>query len=214
MATGGNFRWNASIKRRGVLRTKSTMGRTARRIKVSTFTDESGQDTRGKIFVVCTAICNSAKADSIEAELIKIEAKSGKVGKWHDTGDKRKHRYIRQVLGINALKDLKIYFSIYENKLEYSKLVGAHIAKSIINYVKDRDYKAKIFIDKSSKAVLFQIRRERKLYRIRYQKVRGLSEKASALIRLADASCGLIRDLEKKNVANSYKQLFKKFREV
>lgn len=134
------------------------MTKRVKKIKVSTFTDESGQDTKGKLFVVCTVICLSSKSEKLEEDLLWIEKKSGKNEKWHEAGDKRKHEFVKRLLESSLLRDLNIYFSIYKNKMEYSKLVGSHIAKSVINYVKDKDYKVKVFIDKTNKVVLNQIK--------------------------------------------------------
>lgn len=184
------------------------------KIKLSTYTDESGQDTLGKMFVVCTIICPADKTVEIENDLVAIEKTSDKTEKWHKTGDKRRHRYTKLVLESGILKQVKIYYSVYANKTEYSKLVGAHIAKSILNYTRDGEYEAKIFIDKTNKRVLNEIRKEIKQYRIKYKKIRGLTEEASALIRLADAACGLYRDLGHTTVSNSYKGWFKQFLEI
>lgn len=185
-----------------------------KKIKVSTYTDESGQDLGSKTFIVCTVICESSDVDFLDKELSEIENESGKTKKWYESSDKRRILYIKKILLSKILKKIKIYYSEHKDKTEYSRLVGSHIAKSIINYVADSDYKAKIFIDKTNKSVLEQIKKEIKAFHIRYQKIRGLSEKSSNLVRLADSSCGLIRDLVKKPKLFSYRDFFKKFREV
>lgn len=183
-------------------------------LKVVSFTDESGQDTKGKMFVVCTIICASEDANDLDKALSKIESSSGKEKKWHDTGDKRRHRYIKEIINSNIRTKFKVYYTMYQNKSEYSKLVGAHIAKAVINHTKEVDYKVTIFIDKMNKETINEVAKEIKSFRIRYRKIRGLSEKASSLIRLADAACGLIRDLPHSNVANSYKRFFRDFKEI
>ena len=185
-----------------------------KKIKVSTYTDESGQDTKGEFFVVCTIITFSENSDSLEKELIEIEDKSNKRNKWYKTSDRNRQKYIKKIIKSKLLNKLQIYYSVFKNKLDYSNLLGSHIAKAIINSVGDKEYKAKIFIDKTNNSVLNQIKNEIKLYRIRYQKIRGLSDKSSSLIRFADSSCGLIRDLNKSKFSECYKVLFKKFKEV
>ncbi len=184
------------------------------KIRVNTYTDESGQDTKGELFVACTIITLSENSDNIEKELNKIEKDSNKRNKWYKTSNLNRQNYVKKIIKLKSLGKLHIYFSIFKNKLDYSNLLGSHIAKAIINSVGDKEYKAKIFIDKTNNAVLNQIKNEIKLYRIRYQKIRGLSDQSSSLIRLADSSCGLIRDLDKNKSIECYRTLFRKFKEV
>lgn len=184
------------------------------KIRVNTYTDESGQDTKGELFVVCTVITLSENSNAVEKDLDEIEINSNKRNKWYKTSNLNRQSYVKKVIKLKSLNKLHIYFSIFKNKLDYSNLLGSHIAKAIINAVGDKEYKAKIFIDKTNNAVLNQIKNEIKLYRIRYQKIRGLSDESSSLIRLADSSCGLIRDLNKSKSVECYKILFRKFKEV
>lgn len=184
------------------------------KIKVTSFTDESGQDTQGRLFVVCTICLPSDKVQQIEEKLIKIEEESGKVKKWYETGDQRRHKYIDLIQNSKILNQPEVYYSIYKNKLEYIALIGSHIAKAILAFTKDQQYEAKIFIDKTDKTTISNIGKEIKSFHIRYKKIRGLSDKADPLIRLADAICGMIRDLNRKNIPKSYTALFSKLKEV
>lgn len=183
-------------------------------IKVSSFTDESGQDTKGKVFVVCTVCVASDKAQEVEEKLLDIERKSGKSQKWFNSGNKRRHAYVRGLLESTVLKDIILYCSLYKNKSDYVSLVGAHVAKSVLAFAGDNSYEAKIFIDKMDKRSLESIKKEIKLFHIRYKKIRGLSDEASSLIRLADAACGIVRDLDNKVVADSFKDFSNRLRGV
>ena len=184
------------------------------KIKIDTFTDESGQDTKGKMFVVCTIVTQSDTTRDIEEKLLEIEKESGKTKKWHDVGNKRKHTYIKLLLKNKILNEVQIYFSQYSNKKDYKNLIASHIAKSIFDYAKDKKYLAKIFIDKLDNKTMLNLKKEIKLFHIRYKKIRGITDQSNPLIRLADAACGLKRDLINKNVANSYKIFFGKIKEV
>ena len=180
------------------------------KIKINTFTDESGQDTKGKMFVVCTVITKSDKAREIEEKLLEVEKESGKTKKWHDVGNKRKHSYIKLLLKNKILNEIQVYCSEYSNKKDYVNLIASHIAKSIFDYVKEEKYQAKIFIDKLDSKTMLNLKKEIKLFHIRYKKIRGITDQSNPLIRLADAACGLKRDLINKNAANSYKIFFRK----
>ncbi len=183
-------------------------------INVTSNTDESGQDTKGKMFVVSTVIYLSSDETIIDKELLKIEGSSEKIKKWHETGDKRRHAYIKEIVNSNFRSKFKIYYSEYQNKSDYSALVGAHIAKSILHYTKDKDYRVKIFIDKLNKKTLKEIGEEIKSFRIKYRKIRGHTEQSSSSIRLADAACGMYRDLSNKNIPKCYKRFFNEFIQV
>ncbi len=183
-------------------------------IKINSYTDESGQDTKGKYFVVCTVAVLSKNFENIEEIMNEIEKESDKYKKWHNTGNKRRHSYVKHILESGILNRLSVFYSVYQNKNEYTTLIGAHIAKAILAFTGAQKYEAKVFIDKLDKKALENIKKEIKSFHIRYKKIRGLSEESSSLIRLADAICGAIRDLDNKNVANSYKQLFKKLNMV
>lgn len=184
------------------------------KIIIDCFADESGQDTKGKVFVVCTAIILSANTQEISERLIQIENESGKLKKWYEIGDKRRHKYIQLLLKNNILKDVHIFYSIYSNKQDYLQLVGSHVAKAVLSFTGDQKYLAKIFIDKTDKKTMNLLKREIKLFHIKYRKIKGLSDQASPLIRLADAVCGVIRDLDNKNASNGYKKLLSRINEV
>lgn len=185
-----------------------------KKIKIDCFTDESGQDTKGRMFVVCTVITNSDKTKEVEEKLLEVEKESGKNKKWHDVGNKRRHRYIKLLLENKILNELRIYYSEYSNKKDYVNLIASHIAKSIFDFVNDEKYQAKIFVDKLDNKTMLNLKREIKLFHVRYKKIRGITDQSNPLIRLADAACGLKRDLVNKNVANSYRIFFGKIKEV
>jgi len=183
-------------------------------IKISTFTDESGQDTEWKNFYVCTVICLSSDQEYLENKLVEIETKSKKINKWHNSNNQRRKRYIDLVLYEKIFKKYSIYYSKYQNKSDYVDLVSAHIVKSIKAFCPNFDPETKIFIDKVDNKTIGQIKREIKQYKIKYKKIRGLNDESNSIIRLADAVCGLIRDLKNKNHPSCYQKLFSSVRQV
>src|SRR3989344_4526273 len=96
------------------------------KINITSFTDESGQDTKGKLFVVCSAVVFSDKVQKVEEKLAEREEESGKIKKWYETGDQRRHKYIDLILKFKIFNRLEVFYSIYENKQEYITLVGSH----------------------------------------------------------------------------------------
>lgn len=184
------------------------------KIKINTYTDESGQDTRGKLFIVATVIVLSDSAISIEENLRKIEKDSGKLKKWADVGVRVRERYLSLLLREGVFSGITIHYSEYKNKKDYINLMGSHIAKSILDFRGNNDYQVKIFIDKMDKTTHGHLKSELTSYRLRYKKIVPLNDKSSALIRLADAVCGLIRDLNNRNIDECYKKTFSKVKKI
>jgi hypothetical protein len=183
-------------------------------LQISTYTDESGQDTQGKVFVVCTIIIPSEASDNIEKVLNEIEQQSGKIQKWYASGDHKRHAYTDLLVKTKILNKIEIIYSKYINKKDYIQLTAAHIAKAILLFAKSEKYTAKVFIDKMDKRTLSLIQKEIKLFHIQYKKIRGLSDDSNSLIRLADAICGMLRDLNKKNKTEAYTKIFSQMKEV
>ncbi len=183
-------------------------------IKISTYTDETGQDTNWKNFYVCTVICLSIDQNKLETKLEEIEQKSGKIKKWHDSNYRRRRKYIELIQHEKIFKDCSIFYSKYENKSDYVDLVSAHIVKSIKAYCRNYEPVAKIFIDKVNNKTTEKIKKEIKLYKIKYKKIRGIVDESNSAIRLSDAICGLIRDLNLPKAPVCYKKIFSQIKEV
>lgn len=183
-------------------------------LRIITFSDESGQDTEGKIFIVATICCLSGHFSEIDSELKNIEIESGKKVKWHKEGYERRVDYVKLLLRNKIDKKTTIYYSIFQNKKDYLTLIASHIAKAILNFAERNKYIAKIYIDKIDKGSLRILQKEIKSYNIRYEKIKGYKDESSALIRLADAMCGMIRDVLDKNKNEFYSKLTERMKEI
>jgi len=183
-------------------------------IKINTYTDESGQDTHWQEFVVCTVICQNKDVDLIENKLENIEKNSCKHGKWYKSNNKRRQEYISQLLTEKIFLNSTIYFTRFHNKSDYVSLVASHIVKAIKSYSTEPDLKVKIFIDKIDKKTLEKMKKEIKLYKIKYSKIRGIKDESDSLIRLADSICGMIRDLNNSKPPEVYSRFKRKIHEI
>jgi hypothetical protein len=181
---------------------------------ISSYTDESGQDTHGETFVVCTVIIPTKMKDVVIKELTEVEYKSKKTNKWFKSSNVKRSKYIEKLLKSKILPFLRIYYSKYSNRADYIPLIGSSVAKAIINNAGDKKYKVKINLDKDTRKTCAKIKSEIKKFRIKYQKIRGISETTDPIIRLADLGCGLIRDLNNPKIPKCYHSLFYKFIEV
>lgn len=185
-----------------------------KKLKINTYTDESGQDTQGRTFIVCTAIVNTETINITEKQLLEIENKSKKIRKWHNSNSTKRKCYIDFILEQHITDSVEIYYTQYQNKLDYINLVGSHIAKTIISCVNKQEYSSKIFVDKIDKQAMLNLGKEIRSFHIRYKKIRGITEEASPFIRLVDAICGMIRDINDRKCPKSYQILLSKIKPI
>ncbi len=166
--------------------------------KLYAYVDESGQDSKGKFFVVSVIILEDNK-ENLWNKLERIEFLSNKQKKWTKTRPKFKRKYIEELLKINKLKQA-VYYKSFSNR-EYLKFTAITIAKAISDKIeKNRNYNLTIYIDGFVQTELNNIKKELKVLNIKISKLRGVKkEENNAFIRLSDAICGLVREKERKN---------------
>lgn len=161
------------------------------------YVDETGQDTKGKFFLVSVVVTEKNLKNDIEERLMKIEKETGKqLTKWHAASFERRKAYLEAVLQIRNLRD-SIFYATYQTTKEYTPLTTYTIAKVINTKTKD-SYQAIIIIDGLNEKERQRVARGLRQLRIKYGKVRGSRDEASPLIRLADALAGFLRDREEK----------------
>jgi hypothetical protein len=155
------------------------------------YVDETGQDTQGELFIV-TVVTASQERNQLRQACEDIERGSRKGRrKWVKTTYSRRLAYIQQVLE-RPIFEGKLNFAVYRDARDYPSLTVQTIARAL-SATGETDYKATILIDglprALERAVGLQLRRSG----IHAKKVRGLKDENDALIRLADAVCGLVR---------------------
>lgn len=179
--------------------------------KLYCFVDETGQDTKGKYFLVAIVIQSKTNISSAEQKLLEAEKKSKKNKlKWTKTPFEARESYLNKLISIKELKGA-IYYSSYQETKEYIHLTAHTIAKAILTKEKD-DFKVTIIIDGLNKKETFAVSRELKKLKIRYERIRGMKDEQNVFLRLADAVAGFIRDFEEKQLYT--KSLYRKLREA
>jgi hypothetical protein len=156
------------------------------------FVDETGQDTKGALFLVAVII-TAEDMEALQQRLLRIEEESHKgIEKWVKANPQRRLAYIRQVLETPLLAD-KIRFAHYRASTEYQHLTILTIAKAILEKA-HAPYEATVFIDGLGKTERRRVSTGLRQLQVRVRKVRGLSDQADPLIRLADAMAGFVRN--------------------
>ncbi|HEX8974471.1 MAG TPA: DUF3800 domain-containing protein [Patescibacteria group bacterium] len=169
------------------------------RKKLYAYVDESGQDTKGLVFVVSVLVFEQ-EGENICNELEKIEKKSGKKNmKWNRSQHDCRKAYIEGILKLGILKG-KIFFDMFSDTKKYIELTSFATAKAILKKTDDEEYKVTIFIDGFKKKEVEIFSRGLRDLRIKTKKIRGVKkDENNAFIRLVDAICGLVRDADEDN---------------
>ena len=160
--------------------------------KLYCYVDETGQDTLGDLFIVAVVIAERDRDQVVElCERIERESGKGRV-KWIRTDYPRRLEYLRCILKQPAFRR-KLHFSTYRNSKDYLANTVSAIARSLGAF-SPGTYEATVLIDALPRSLERKVGHELRLRQIRVRKVRGLrKDENDALIRLADAVCGLVR---------------------
>lgn len=169
--------------------------------KLYCYVDETGQDTKGKLFIVSVVVAKEDRTE-INRFLEEGEIKSGKKKtKWSRTKREYKIAYLEEVLRSDLLKE-KVFYSLGEESKAYKEVTLITIASAITSAKDEEDYRASIFIDGLAKAEVNTISVRLRKIGVHTDKVRGVRDESEPLIRLADAISGLVReDYEKVDYA-------------
>jgi len=161
--------------------------------KLYAYIDESGQNTKGRFFVVSILVLEEER-ELIQEKLRLVENVSKKNLKWNKSRHKFRLEYLNEIVKLRCLKN-KIFFEIFHGSKEYIKLTSHSSAKAILKRVRD-EYKVTIFIDGFRKKEIEVFQRELRDFGIKRRKIRGVKkEENNIFIRLVDSICGLISDV-------------------
>lgn len=178
--------------------------------KLYCYVDETGQDTKGKLFLVTVVLKGQEDLESLREKLNQVEKSTKKnLLKWTKAPFKIRNKYLLQIVVIKELKG-SIFYSTYQDTKAYVSLTSSTIAKAVLAK-EENNYTVNIVIDGLKDKEQEAVRKDLKKLKIHYNKIRGMKDEQDVILRLADCIAGFLRDhLEKQ----SYAQLiFKKFKE-
>jgi hypothetical protein len=160
------------------------------------YVDETGNETRGRLFVVAVVCCRD-RPDLLTTECENWEEKAQKHSKWTKTHQSRRMIYMRAALRYTPLHGNLFYFES-RNSINYDQETVHTIAR-VLQSGPASDH-AKIYVDALSKTHKNAYGAQLRRVGIHGHKVQGVArDENSALIRLADALAGFVRDaLENK----------------
>ena len=164
------------------------------------YTDETGQDTQGKFFLVSVVITGPVR-ESVRCKLRVIERESGKgTKKWTKATLRQKTAYIERILDRDLFGG-SIFYSEYADTTNYPTLIVETLAR-VLGRQDLRDRKIIIFIDGIGRTERRRVSVALRRRGVQPKKVRGLHHGSDEFIRVADAVAGFVRDyLEGKDYA-------------
>lgn len=160
--------------------------------KLYCYIDETGQDTKGDIFIVSVVVTKENRFE-IEKLLKKIEAETGKKKtKWSKSKRNLQSAYIERVFDTAVFKN-SIFYSLTKDSKTYKDTMLVTIATAVNTAKTKEKIKVSVFIDGLRRKEILMIKTGLRRIGLRTEKVRGVKDENSAIIRLADAIAGLVR---------------------
>ncbi len=162
--------------------------------KLYCYVDESGQDTKGEIFLVSVVVTRSEQ-DRLRELLRNAERTSRKgIKKWKKSTHAERRAYLKLVVSYLQFKD-SIFFAEYRGgSTRYTELTIFTIAKAVRQRCVSKDCSVNVFVDGLKRTERFRFGAGLKQLNVPVGKVRGLRDESDEFIRLADAIAGFIRD--------------------
>jgi len=173
--------------------------------KVYCYVDETGQDTKGVLFSVCCTVVVSYNAkEKLEKLMHQIERESKKKSKWQKTDNKIKLNFLDSLIAHKEQLKGYIFIEHFFKIDDYSGATVEAIAKSI-EVSNNQEKSAIIYIDGLNKHIIKTVAVELRHLGTKTEKIKGLKDEQSALIRLSDAIAGFVRDyLEAQEYTKKY----------
>lgn len=140
-------------------------------LKLFCYVDETGQDTRGELFIV-SVVVSAQEREELRRVCETVEQATGKNRlKWTESDPRRRLDYMRRVLERPIFQG-KLNFAVYHDSRDYSALTIKTVTEAL-SQLGTTDYEATVLIDALprtlERAVGLQLRRSG----IRAKKVRG-----------------------------------------
>ncbi len=185
-------------------------------MKIYAYVDETGQDTRGQIFLVAVVTVGKTR-DKLRERLKEIERVTGKGKKrWSKSARSRRKDYISRIIESQLFVNCAYFahYSSHHKVRSYVDLTILTAAKAILAAVEERPYEVTVYVDGlGSKTERKQFTGGLRKLHIKTRQVRGVRDESDEFIRLADAMAGFARDgigEEGKNADEVMAPLFKK----
>ncbi len=174
--------------------------------RVDLYVDESGQDTKGKLFIVAgVAVENSDETRSVCESIEKTSDKGA--AKWGKADKNKRLIYLRTVILDKRFRDIILFSYVFRGTKNYDTATIQGIDLAVANLYPS-ELPVYVYVDALTKTNCNKYKTKLRKLGGYVKKVRGIrKDENEPLIRLADAVAGATRDLiEHENV--ELKKLF------
>ncbi len=174
--------------------------------RINLYVDESGQDTKGKLFVVAVVAVENSDELRLRCKSFEESSGKGKV-KWRSAERKRRLVYLRSVMSKASSLGVTLFYSVFRQTTDYNTATIEGIAKSIrrLRIPGSRVY---VYVDGLSKSKCNAYKTRLRRLSCPVKKVsRVAKDENEPLIRLADALAGASSKLIKYQ-ASDLSELF------
>ncbi len=166
-----------------------------KRKRYDLYVNESGQDTKGKLFVVAVIAAENSEEFRQHCEALEQSSGKGKV-KWRSAQKIRRLNYLRSIMLHSSSHKFKLFYSVFRETTDYDLATINGIA-SAIRRLRPIGSDVYVHVDGLPKS-------KRKGYKTRLRqlscpvkKVTTVKDENEPIIRLADAVAGASAALEK-----------------
>lgn len=175
--------------------------------KLYCYVDESGQDTKGDIFIVSIVVTGKERNELLNF-CEEIEEKSGKGKfKWGKAEHNRRMDYLKRIF-LNKHFKGKLRYTVYREQVNYDMATIMGIAKAV-HFKEPFAYTTLVYVDGLTKTKRQEYGSELRKLGVPTRKVQGVTkDENNSLTRLADAIAGFVRDVLEKE-GEDMEKLFK-----
>ncbi|ETX02304.1 MAG: hypothetical protein ETSY1_04140 [Candidatus Entotheonella factor] len=158
----------------------------------SLYVDETGQDTKGQLFIVSVVVIRGER-DPLQQALQGIERSSRKHDKkWTKSRPAEREAYMRSVLNLEALRG-SLFYALHRSTSDYANVTIQSTAQALLSRIEPPD-QATVLVDGLPRSERRRFAQGLRSQSIAVDKVRGVRDESDILIRLADALAGFVRN--------------------
>ncbi len=183
---------------------------TVKRQRYDLYVDESGQDTRGEMFVVAVVAVENSEVFRQYCETLERSSGKGKV-KWRTAQKTRRLDYLRSIMLESTSHKFKLFYTVFRKTSDYDSSTIDGIARTI-RRLRPQGSDVYVHVDGLAKPKCYVYKTQLRQLSCPVKKVTTVKDENEPIIRLADAVAGASAHLE-KNRDGELRPIFSKAEE-
>lgn len=168
---------------------------TVRRKRFDLYVDESGQNTKGELFVVAVVAVENCEEFRQHCESLEKSTGKGKV-KWRTAHEDRRLDYLRSIMLRSSTHKFRLFYSVYRKTTDYDSSTIDGIA-SAIRKLRPIASDVYVHVDGLAKSKRYVYKTRLRQLSCPVEKVLTVKDENEPIIRLSDVLAGATALLEK-----------------